>query len=100
MEDEIAAIRARHEAWEASTISVGSHAHTDRATLLRALDEAQERAERAEEALRPFAEFERVIRNSYAEWPDDRDFYRYNDAPILLGDLRRAAQTLKERNDG
>lgn len=39
--DEVEAIRRRHEAWESTTISVGSHAHTDRATLLRLLDAAR-----------------------------------------------------------
>lgn len=61
-----------------------------------ALPELLAKVKRLEEALKPFAEFERVIRNSYAEWPDDRDFYRYNDTPILLGDLRRARAALKE----
>lgn len=59
MEDEIAAIRARHEAVELALQTTGlrsQKAHADRATLLRALDEAQERAERAEAALANLAD--------------------------------------------
>lgn len=54
MEDEIAAIRARHEAVELALQTTGlrsQEAHADRATLLRALDEAQERVKRLERAL-------------------------------------------------
>lgn len=91
---EIEAIRERHEAeirepnkW---TFNRAEAAHADRATLLRLLSEERARRVEVEGALAPFAKFERAIRNSYAEWSDDRDFYRYNDTPILLGDLRRA----------
>ena len=50
MSETIAEIRARHElagAWNMSEFNEedGLEAHADRATLLRALDEAQERAE-------------------------------------------------------
>ena len=48
---DIEEIRARHEAVERSQSYmnyIGDEAHADRATLLRALTEAQERAERAE----------------------------------------------------
>jgi len=49
MTDDIEAIRARHKAWESQTISIGSHAHTDRATLLAHVDQldAERKALRA-----------------------------------------------------
>ena len=53
MNDELETIRTRHERCEPRegfyvSLRDGQQAHADRATLLRALDEAQERAERAE----------------------------------------------------
>jgi len=60
MENEIEAIRERHEAeirepnkW---TFNRAETAHADRATLLRALDAMAEENARMKEALKPFAE--------------------------------------------
>ena len=55
---EIAEIKRRHEARDKTTIMSKAHgeAVSDRATLLRALDEAQERVKRLEEALKFYAD--------------------------------------------
>lgn len=94
---DIEEIRARHEAVERSQSYmnyIGDEAHADRATLLRALDEAQQRAERAEAALRPFADRPWVELLS-----DDLSPNHLISMDARVGDLRRAAQTLKERHD-
>ena len=61
------------------------------------LTEAQERAERAEAALKPFAAF--ALPRDFPQ-TDDRPVYGLDDTILTLGHFRRAAQTLKERNDG
>lgn len=95
--DALRAIRERHEADKKDTRfeRYANQAYADRATLLRALDEAQERAERAEAALRPFADRPWVELLS-----DDLSPNHLISMDARVGDLRRAAQTLKERHDG
>lgn len=58
MTDELEIIRTRHEEAEKIYAPIGKRAasHTDRATLLRALNEAQERVRRLEEALKFYAD--------------------------------------------
>ena len=93
---EIAEIRARHISKHDDpdfSEADGYDAHNDRWTLLRALDEAQARAERAEAALRPFVHAHDLhIRD------DDADTMK--PAIVQTGYFRIAAQTLKERHDG
>jgi len=99
MTDEIEAIRARHEALEAlghlAHHDWASEAHDDRATLLRLLDAAREDVERLEAALKPFADFEEAIRQSYQTHRDTDSFYIYNMTAISMGDFRRARAALK-----
>ena len=111
MTDELEEMRTRHNNVEPPkgfyvSLRDGQQAHTDRATLLRALDEAQARAERAEEALRPFAELSAMLPN----WTDGTlinvTVYHVG-APttvkgaIRIRDLRRARAALSpSRADG
>jgi hypothetical protein len=59
------------------------------------LIESARRVERLEAALKPFAEFEEAIRQSYKTHRDTDSFYIYNMTAILMGDLRRARAALK-----
>lgn len=98
---EIAEIKRRHEARDKTTIMSKAHgeAVSDRATLLRALDEAQARAERAEAALTEL----RVVAEPWLLWANELDDDRPDDnvvsSLIEAGHYRRLAAQLKERND-
>ena len=98
MIDTLDEIRERHEAFEglhAWSDNEARRAHTDRATLLRLLDAAREDVERLEAALKPFADFEEAIRQSYQTHRDTDSFYIYNMTAISMGDFRRARAALK-----
>lgn len=104
--EELKAIRSRHEALEQlghlAHHDWASEAHEDRATLLPIAErclKAEARVAEMAEALRPFAEFEQAIRDSYAGHRDTDGFYRFNETELPVGAFRRAAQTLKERKD-
>lgn len=124
MTDTIEQIRARHEVAEEDGghewCSVhGPAAHADRATLLRALDDAQERAERAErnrdmwkgqcerQAERltvlnhAVAEISRGVQSGVDPQASIERLVTIarNAAPEIVSSELPAAQTLKERND-
>ena len=122
MTDTIKEIRARHEAVELALQTTGlrsQEAHADRATLLRALDDAQERAERAErnrdmwkgqcerqaERLtvlnRAVAEISRGVQSGVDPQASIERLVTIarNAAPEIVSSELPAAQTLKERND-
>ena len=122
MTDTIKEIRARHEAVELALQTTGlrsQEAHADRATLLRALDDAQERAERAErnrdmwkgqcerqaERLtvlnRAVAEISRGVQSGVDPQASIERLVTIarNAAPEIVSSELPAAQTLKDRKD-
>jgi hypothetical protein len=63
-------------------------------SALPGLIESARKVERLEAALKPFADFEEAIRQSYQTHRDTDSFYIYNMTAILMGDFRRARAAL------
>lgn len=103
-DDEVEAIRARHEAAdrkEHPSEDTLWQAHADRATLLRALDAERARRVEVEGALKPFAALSLMLPNWTEGTPINVTVYHVG-APttvkgaIRIRDLRRAATITKE----